>query len=155
MIDVIEKGHAMFTKFRFFTVCLVLSAGVAAPVMAGEAQEAYEAYSAKVLSGMTYEEDIQHYSDRKVKEVDAQFTKYTPDKGMTLDDMKELYLKSSQDIEKCYDSTLVSEEITDEAHVLLVYTMKNTCSSGDDASKEIRMVKENDAWKIDDHHMKF
>ena len=112
--------------------------------------EVYEAFSAGVRNGSSYEQQKIYFSQKKQQEAENSLQRYAEAGGKSREEMLAIMMDLQQRIEKCSALTRKEEKIED-ARAILIYTRTDTCGTKSDFSQEtVTMVQENDSWKIDD-----
>lgn len=109
----------------------------------------YQQYNAKVVSGISFEEEKTFYTVSKVAAVDAMIPNYMKQMKKSEQEVIEFYLHFSQSMAKCKKITLDEEKITaDKAE--LVYSLTDSCGNDPKPGekKTVKMINE-DGWKID------
>lgn len=110
----------------------------------------YEEYNAKVIAGISYEEDKAYYTKRKQQEVESKFPQYMSQMNKSRDDVIEFYLKLSRELTKCKEVTLDKEVIEGDT-ALLEYSQKDVCGNepATTGKQKVRLKNEG-GWKIDE-----
>lgn len=109
----------------------------------------YEEYNAKVISGLSFEEEKEYYSKSKLAEVEASFPKYMAQMKKSKEEVVKFYQDFSQSVAKCKTIKLLKQQDSNNSTVL-IYAQTDICgneSSGDE-KQTVKMVNEN-GWKID------
>jgi len=108
----------------------------------------YEEYNAKVIDGISFEEEKKYYSTSKLAEVEASFPRYMAQMKKSKEEVTQFYQNFSQSVAKCKSIKLIKEQESGES-VILTYSQTDTCGNNSDGNEKqtVKMVNES-GWKI-------
>lgn len=112
--------------------------------------QVYAEYTAKVIEGISYADDMRYYSQRKQQEVEARMPDYMKQMKKTREEAIQVYLDFSREVAKCKEITLQREAIEDNTAVL-VYSQTDICGNASTGAEKqtVKMIREA-GWKIDE-----
>lgn len=110
--------------------------------------DVYEAYNAKVVSGLDFNQEKEFFSTKKNAEIEQKIVQYMGQMNKGREEVIAFYMDFSRSVAKCKEIKLLDER-TEGNSTFLLYEQKDVCgNSGDNERQSIYMVNEG-GWKID------
>lgn len=110
--------------------------------------DVYEAYNAKVVSGLDFNQEKEFFSTKKNAEIEQKIVQYMGQMNKGREEVIAFYMDFSRSVAKCKEIKLLDDR-TEGNSAFLLYEQKDVCgNSGDNERQSIYMVNEG-GWKID------
>jgi hypothetical protein len=116
-------------------------------------EKTYRAYIARSAEGMSFDEELDFWSEEKIAQLDERLESLMQRSGRTREKAIELYMDVSKRTAKCTALELVSKEVV-QSTANIIFAATDTCGDESDTRHNIQLVLEQE-WKLDEVEVVF
>lgn len=116
-------------------------------------EEVYRAYIARSAEGMSFDEELDFWSEEKLAQLKEKLESLMERSGKTREEAIALYMDISKRTAECTALELLSKEVG-QSTANIVFAATDTCGEATDARHNIRLVLEQE-WKLEEVEVVF